>query len=246
MVKFVTLSTKVIGAAIAAVLFSSCHVKDIHLGNGIDGNRNVTKNTRNVGTNFTKIEASSGLSVILEQSDTFFVEVEADDNLQSHIITKVENGTLIISTDENIDEASAKNVYVKLPSLTKIESSGGSSVTTKNVFTGTDITVETNSGSESNVNLEFDNIKAGSSSGSSLIIKGKALKLTTDSSSGSNINAKDLLANEVVSESTSGSSTDVHPIVSLKAKASSGSSVSYDGSPKTISKEESSGGSVSK
>lgn len=246
MVKFVIFCTKVIAATIAAVLFSSFQIKDIHFGGGLDGNGNVTKQRRSVGTNYSRIEINRGLNVTLEEDDAYFIEVEADDNLQSHIIVKVENETLVITTDENIDEAKAKNIHVKMPSLTSIESSSGSSVTTNGAFTGTEIVVKTSSGSESNVKLEFDKIKCKSSSGSSIILKGKALDLTTDSSSGSTIDARDLLVNNVVSESTSGSSSNVHPIISLHGKASSGGSINYNSSPKTIVKEESSGGSVSK
>lgn len=245
MVKFVVFCTKIIAATIAAALFASCHTS-IDLGNGIDGNGNVTTQKRNVEGSFTKVDVSRGLNVTLEQADTYFVEVEADQNLQEHISTKVENGTLFITTDENIDEATAKNIRVKLPSLTALETTSGSSVSTKNTFTGTDIDVKTSSGSEADLSLEFDNVSCKSSSGSSLNVKGKALKLKTDSSSGSTIDAQGLLVNDVVSESSSGSSTDVHPLVSLNAKASSGSSIDYNSSPKTVSKEESSGGSVSK
>lgn len=246
MVKFVVFCTKVIAATIAAALFSSCHIRDIDFGPGIDGNGNVTTQKRNVEGNFTKIDVSRGLNVTLEQADTYFVEVEADENLQEHITTKVENGTLFITSDENIDEATAKKIRVKLPSLTALETTSGSSVSTKNTFNGTDINVKTSSGSEADLSLEYDAIKCKSTSGSSLAVKGKALQLNTHSSSGSTIDAQSLLVNDVVSESSSGSSTDVHPLVSLNAKASSGSSIDYDSSPKTVTKEESSGGSVSK
>ncbi|MEO5775839.1 MAG: head GIN domain-containing protein [Flavobacterium sp.] len=246
MVKFVVFCTKIIAATIAAALFSSCHIRDIHIGDGIDGNGNVTTEKRNVEGNFTKIDVSRGLNVTLEQADTYLVEVEADENLQEHITTKVENGTLFITSDENIDDATAKNIRVKLPSLTSIETTSGSSVTTNNTFKGTDIDVKTSSGSEADLNIEFDNVRCESTSGSTLAVKGKALKLNTHSSSGSEIDANGLLVNDVVSESTSGSSTDVHPLVSLNAKASSGSSIDYGSSPKTVVKEESSGGSVSK
>lgn len=246
MIKFVVFCTKVISVTIAAVLFSSCHIKDIHIGSGIDGNGNVTKQTRSLEHNFSKIDANRGLNVIVEQSDSYFVEVEADENLQSHITTKVENETLIITSDENIDDATAKNIHVKMPALVDIETSSGSSLKTNGVFTGTEINIRTNSGSETNVNLEFDKIECQATSGSSLLIKGKALALNTKSSSGSTIDARALLANEIVSESSSGSTTKIHPIVSMNGKASSGSSIRYYSTPKTVAKEESSGGSVSK
>ena len=119
MVKFVVFFTKIISVAIAAVLFSSCHA-NIDWGNGIDGNGKVTKQTRNI-SNFSKIEVSRGLNVTIEQSNNYFVEVETDENLQEHITTRVENGTLFITSDENIDEAKAKTIRVKTPSLTALE-----------------------------------------------------------------------------------------------------------------------------
>jgi hypothetical protein len=244
MVKFTGFSTKVVAATFAAALFSSCHTK-IDLGSGTDGNGHVTKETRNI-QNFSKIDVNRGLNVTIEQSDTYFVEVEADDNLQSLISTKVESGTLYITTDENIDEATSKTIHVKMPSLSNIESSSGSSVKTNGVYKGTDISIKTSSGSEADLELEFDNISLESTSGSSISLKGKALKLSTESSSGSEIEASGLLVNDVISQASSGSSTDVHPIVNLNGKASSGSSINYDSSPKTVTKEESSGGSVSK
>lgn len=241
-------SNKVIVAVIATALFSSCQIKDIQIGGGVEGNGNVTTQTREVGSNFSKIDANKGLIVTVEQSDQYSVEVEADENLQEHITTKVENGTLIITTDENIDDATAKDIHVKMPSLTEIQTSSAATIETRGTYkgVGSSITVKTSSGSEANLDLEFDSINCETSSGSSLKVKGKALKLTTDSGQGSSIDAQNLLVNDIVSEASSGSSTDVHPIVSLDAKASSGSTISYRGSPTKVTKEASSGGSVSK
>lgn len=237
--------TKCIAALTIALLLTSCHA-NIDWGNGIDGNGKVTKQTRKVENNFSKVDVSNGLNVTLEQSNNYAVEVEADENLQEHITTRVENGTLIIATDESIDEAKARDIHVKLPSLTMVVTSSGSTTTTKNTFTGTDIVVKTSSGSTASLSLEIDTIKCESSSGSSLTLKGKALLLNANSSSGSTLDAQEVLVNEVKAEATSGSTINVHPILKLMASASSGSSIEYVGEPKSVSKEENSGGSVSK
>src|SRR5690606_20431166 len=100
--------------------------------------------------------------------------------------------------------------------------------------------------SEMNVTVESDTISLETSSGSEQNIKGKALKLYATSSSGSSINANELLANDVSAQSTSGSSIEVHSILNIDGKASSGSSINYKGNPKIVNKEESSGGSVSR
>jgi len=139
-----------------STLFSSCHIRDIQIGDGIDGNGNVTRQTRNVEKNFSKIDANRGLNVTIEQSNSYSVEVEADENLQSHITTKVEDDTLIITSDENIDQATAKKIHVKMPNLVDIETSSGASVTTNGVYSGTEISIRTSSGSETVANLEFE------------------------------------------------------------------------------------------
>ncbi len=242
MVKVIIFCTKIIIAAAVALLFSSC---GNGIFNGIKGTGNVQKEMRSVSGKFTKISVSRGIEVIVEQGNDVFIEVETDQNLLKHIITKVENGTLVVTSDENIYSADAETVHVKLPIIDGLETTSGSNIKCKSILKGTNIAIKSSSGSEIEAALEYDTISSESTSGSSINLSGKALKSTSQSSSGSTIDAAGLLANEVVAEATSGSSTEVHPLVSLKGKASSGASINYDSNPKTVSKEETSGGSVS-
>jgi hypothetical protein len=53
--------------------------------------------------------------VVIEQSDETGIMVEADDNLQKHIITTVENGILVISCDEYFINTEVMKVTVKMP-----------------------------------------------------------------------------------------------------------------------------------
>ena len=244
MIQFLKFSNKIVLASAILIVFTSCK-HSTYFGNGIDGNGNVTTQTRNFTEDFTSIQAKNGLEVEIAQSNQKLITVEADENLQQHIITRVENGVLIIETNENIDDAKSKKVTVKLPIFTGVTSSSGSSVTSMNVLKGEALKIESSSGSEVELSLEVDSILCLASSGSSIAINGKALNLETSSSSGSEIDAGKLLTNTVTAQSKSGSSINVHPILSLKAHASSGSSIDYNNLPKTISKEESSGGSIS-
>jgi uncharacterized alkaline shock family protein YloU len=97
MIKVIVFCTKVLLVAIAAFLFSSCN----QVFKGIKGTGNVQTEKRTITEKFTKISVSRGLEVILEQGNSVTVEVEADQNLLSHITTKVENGTLVITSDVN-------------------------------------------------------------------------------------------------------------------------------------------------
>ncbi len=244
MVKTIIFLTKLVVATVIALLFTSCN--NFNLGNGIKGSGNTTTETRTVNQDFKKVEVSSGIEVVIEQSNNKSITVEIDDNLQKHIITKVENGVLIIESDESYNTDKSPVVTVKMPVIEGLASTSGSTIKSQNTLMTNNLNVKSSSGSEIEIMVEADNLTLESTSGSSISTSGKALKLETTSSSGSEINAEKLLANEVIAQATSGSSTEVFPILSLKAKASSGSSVDYHKEPKTISKEETSGGSVSK
>lgn len=228
-----------------ALLFSSCVHSSMSFGNGIKGSGNITTETRNVNEDFKSIEVSQGIKVNVEQADTKSISVEADDNLQEHIITKIEGGVLKIKSDSNYNSTETPVVNVKMPDVRRLSASSGSEINSTKTIISNNISAKSSSGSRITIEVEADAITLESSSGSNIEASGKALKLETTSSSGSSIDAKDLMANEVISQTTSGSSTSVYPILKLEAKASSGSSINYHKVPKTISKEESSGGSVS-
>ena len=218
---------------------------NLNLIDGIDGSGNVVTEKRNIETPFTKIQASTGVEVILEQGSPSEVEVEVDDNLMKYIVTRVENGTLIVKIDGNINTMESAIVRVKTKTIEGLESSSGASIKTINKLSGTSLALKTSSGSTIQADLEYEKVSCESTSGSEIKVSGKALTLDTKSSSGSEINAKELASNEITAQSTSGSSTTVNPIVLLNAKASSGSSIDYVKEPKKVVKEETSGGSVS-
>lgn len=231
-------------ALFITVTLASCNA-NLNLGDGIDGSGNVVTEKRNITTPFTKISASTGVEVIVDQSETTKVEVEVDDNLMEHIVTKVENGTLIIKIDGNINTMESAIVRVSTKTIEGLESTSGASIRSKSTLKGTNLMVKTSSGATINTDLEYEKVSSESTSGSEIKLSGKALALDTKSSSGSEIDAKDLAANEITAQSTSGSNTTVNPIVLLNAKASSGSSIDYIKEPKKVIKEETSGGSVS-
>lgn len=231
--------------SISFILFLTSCNGSLNMINGIDGSGNVIKEKRTIDASFTKIDASTGIEVTIEQGSPSEVVVEVDDNLMKYIITKVENGTLIVKIDGNINTMENAIVRVKINTIEGLESSSGASIKTSKKISGTNVTLKTSSGSTIQAELEYEKVNCKSSSGSEIKLSGKALALETSSSSGSEIDAKQLASNEITAHSTSGSNTTVNPIVFLTAKASSGSSIDYIKEPKKLVKEESSGGTVS-
>jgi len=245
MIKIVVYITKSIIALLAVLLFNSCQFA-VDLGDSVKGSGNVITEKRSVTEDFTNIEVSQGIDLVITQSDTKSIEVEADDNIIEHIETSISSGVLTIKMDKNVRTKSSRKVKVSLPIIEALSSSSGASIINNGILKSVSLDLDASSGSEIDLSVEAENLISESSSGSEINLKGKALNLEVNSSSGSEINASELLANEVKAGSSSGSSIEVHPIVSLDAKASSGSDIKYFNLPKNVTKSSSSGGSISK
>lgn len=248
MIKIIVHVTKVILAVITTLLVSSCSFTDK---NGsffgsehVSGSGNVVTQNRDVTQNFSYISAKNGLRVYVEQGSKTSITVEADDNLQEHIITEIEDDELVIYTDANIDNAEAKRITVTLPEIKGLAASSSALLKSNSVLKSETLNLSTSSGSNLNVAVEANNVTCESSSGSRMTVQGNTAELTTDSSSGSNLDAKGLTAKYVTSESSSGSHVAINPSKSLEAKASSGSHISYKNVPKQIKVKTSSGGSI--
>lgn len=243
MIKLIIYITKLILVTLTALLFASCNFGGSS--NSIEGSGNTTTQKRDVTEKFTKIEVSNAIDLIVEQSDSTSIVVEADDNLIDKIKTKIDNGTLKIECDYNsYRNINSKKVTVKLPVIYEIESSSSSTVNSYKTLKSEHIKLDASSASEINIKVESDKIATSASSGSTINIEGMALEVEADASSGADINAGNLEANNVNANASSGASITVHPIASLTAEASSGGDINYNTVPKTIDKKSNSGGSI--
>ena len=233
--------TKIGAVTMICLLVASCQFQ------GIKGSGNVTTENRSFYSDFKSIEVEKALEVVVEQSDVTSVTVVADDNLQKHITTTVKNGVLSISSDiNNYQNVKSKKVIVKMPTIEGIQASSAASLQSRNTLKGNIISINSSSGAKVEVTIEVDKAYCESSSGSQIIVKGKSISIETSSSSGSSIDAKELLSNDVMADASSGSSINVYPLRSLTAEASSGSNIIYYNSPKNLNKKTSSGGNIGK
>ena len=240
-----TTITKFIIGAIITILMMSCNFQG-DFGWGVTGNGEVTEEERNVSEDFDRIEVSRGLDVYLTQGDEVDVIVEADSNLHDIIMTEVENNTLYIFSEENINRSRAQKIHVTFTDLSKIESNSGSDVYSTNVIKADDIELITNSGADMEVAVQADVVECSASSGSDLRVSGRTSKLYADASSGADIKAGDLVSETCEARASSGSDITVNATSELVAKASSGADIKYYGNPEKITKKDGVSGSVRK
>ncbi|MBT0608387.1 head GIN domain-containing protein [Aequorivita echinoideorum] len=232
-----------ISAIAATFLFISCN---FNVSFGEDGNGNVVTEERTVSENFTEIRGSEGLNVEITQGDENKITVEADENLLQYIETEVESGKLKIGTSENIGRATAKNVYVTFKQVNTLEASSGAELISKNVVKSENLSLNSSSGANLDVEIFAKKSTAKSSSGSQLLLRGKSSALVADASSGSKLDAKQLLVIDCDAEASSGATVTVNVKERLETRASSGGEINYYGNPSAVNSDKSRSGSVNK
>ena len=170
---------------------------------------------KRVLSGFTAIDAGGAIELEVSQSDSYSVEVEADDNIMPKILTTVENGTLRISMqdkDFDFDKNATVHVKVSMPQISGIELSGASHGIAKNIKT--------------------DKLSLEVSGASKFMISGTASELNSEVSGASKLEAKELLADNASVECSGASKAHVHANTSLKIDVAGASKVTYSGSPK--------------
>ncbi|ANO48082.1 DUF2807 domain-containing protein [Flavobacterium columnare] len=235
---------KIIVTTIIAFLFGSCNLNIS--GKPIKGNGKVITKERKI-TEFSKICISEGLECEITQGPNFKVMIEADQNIHDDILTEVEDNTLKISSKNgNCIDVKSNKIYITLPFIEELEASSSAELKTKGIIKSNNIKLITDSSADLTALIESEKITIDASSSSDITVSGKAIKLTIESSSSSTVDARNLLANDILASSSSSSEIRIHPLISLHADASSSSSIYYSGSPKIQILKDSSEGTIEK
>lgn len=187
--------------------------------------------TRNVD-NFTKVSASTNVSVKLIKADEQKVEFKMTGGDEKSLITKVKNGKLIIKIKSGLMNWSSKakaKVKVYYTELSEVSASAGATVKSDELIYTTDMTVDVSSGAVADLEVEAKKISADVSSGGRILLEGSADNGNFDVSSGANLDASDMICDNVTADASSGGSLKVHANKKLNADASSGGSIRYKG-----------------
>jgi len=206
--------------------------------NYISGSGNLTTKTLEY-SGFTSIDVQNGLEVDLTQSDTYSVEVTADDNIIEYIeiSTPWEGYSLHIKTKPNtVFRNATALVTIKMPELNNVELSGGSSANITGFNSTGGMSIYLSGGSQIGTfitpgNITVRNIDFGLSGGSQVRLSGSATNLTIDCSGGSNIDLENFSVNNADIKLSGGSEATVNVIGTLDVNLSGGSELFYTGNP---------------
>jgi hypothetical protein len=213
--------------------------------NTVKGDSNRATEVRTIN-DYNGIKIKGRIEVQLTQGQERKTEVNAAKNIVPLITTEVVNGILTIESKNRLDEEERVNVFITMPVIQSLEMSEGASVETTGNFTGDNLTINSSSGSNGQLNLTYKKLNCELSSGSDLDIDGDAEEAVLKASSGAHMEAGDMITKICSIETQSGANATVHASQELTASVHSGSVLNYRGDPAKTNINSTAGGSVRK
>jgi Putative auto-transporter adhesin, head GIN domain len=216
---------------------------------GLVGAASAETRTFDVGA-FNNIDISAGLDLEFTAGEAQSISVENAKGDFSDIEVIVRGDTLVLKRKKNMNwgwnrKRLRYGITVSAPQVSGLEASSGSDVSGRNM-SGSEIRIDVSSGADVTVaGVDGGTVVIETSSGSDASVSGTCVTVRADSSSGSDLDARDLRCENGFADASSGSDISIHVTGSVDADASSGAGVDVYGSPTDVQSDKSSGGSVS-
>lgn len=181
---------------------------------------------------FDKVYVSGAMEVNLQQSDTWFLQVDAAEAQPNDVKMDVSNGVLRL--ENNSKGANARKgvlATVGLPSLLAVKAQGAVKITNEGTFQGGFIRIDASGASSVDLNLAYEEIESKISGASRLILDGTAGKHTSEISGASKLQAQGLKTGEAKITASGAAKAHVFALDYLETKTSGAASVRVDKKP---------------
>jgi hypothetical protein len=214
----------------------------------VQGSGKVIQEERQVA-NFNKISFAGTGNLIIVQTSTESLRIEAEDNIVPRISTRVDDQTLIIEYRAAwptfwFNPTKPINIYVNVKDIQKIEGSGATTIKSDSIKT--DKLEITGSGmTKAELSIEVGQLVSEISGAGDFIISGKADNQDSTISGAGKYEAKQLLSKDAKVEISGAGQATVDAQDKLDVEVSGAGQVFYIGNPK-ISQKISGAGKVEK
>ncbi|HLS29528.1 MAG TPA: DUF2807 domain-containing protein, partial [Flavobacteriaceae bacterium] len=157
-----TFSKPILIVFILGLALSSC-MQEIFNNKKVSGNKEVTTETRTLRSDFTKLEKSGSIDVVLTKGkQDGKLELKGESNLLEYIETKVEGSTLMIRTKKGFNLSFRKplQISLKAENINTIMAAGSGDVKTdkKGTLKAKKFKIDGAGSGDMNLNLSVKNL----------------------------------------------------------------------------------------
>ena len=180
-------------------------------------------------SSFSGIKASSGINIILIQSETNSISVNTDVFDAESLKISVKNDIAHISPNGKIDND--VKIIVRAPEFKYINVGGATDVKTNGVISGNYLTLNNSGASDVNLELDYKTINIKSSGASDVRLNGKADSLYGNFSGASDLKAFELINTYAKIKASGASDVQLNTDSMIVANISGASSIKYEKEP---------------
>jgi hypothetical protein len=201
---------------------------------------------RSVGS-FKGVKVAEGIDVYLKKGDKETLRVEVTGIKPGDVITEVSGDYLKIHMEDGeYPNGRTVKVYVSYVEVTKLSASSAGNIFADGPIKTKALSLSASSAGTIDIQIEVDDLEVSASSAADLELRGRARNVDIDASSAGEVDAYELVADDVQVDVSSGAAAKVNAVKEIDAHASSGGSIRYKGNPERSNTNSSSGGSVKK
>jgi hypothetical protein len=216
-----------------------------NFGFGIRGKGPVQTEIRSV-SDFHAIDMSIAGDVEVSEGETFFVEVQAQENLLPILKTEVSGGTLKIYFDEIVSYSENVKVRVSAPAFDQLSLGGSGTIKAMTPIRAEKMELNVAGSGDIFINQgEFGSLETAIAGSGGIELSGKANSMKSDIAGSGDVKAKNLTANELRVEISGSGSVTCDVTQTLKASIAGSGDVYYSGQP-VVDADVSGSGSVKK
>lgn len=200
-------------------------------GTGIRGEGPVKTETRNV-SDFHAVKMNIAGDVEVSVAETYFVEVQAQENLLPILKTEVSDGTLKIYFDKSVSYSDGVKVRVSAPAFDHFSLGGSGTIKAMTPIKAEKMALEVaGSGDIFIEQCEFGSLETSIAGSGSMELGGKTSSIKSEIAGSGDVRAKNLTANELNVEIAGSGSVTCDVAQTLKASIAGSGDVYYSGQP---------------
>ncbi|MCE9538331.1 MAG: DUF2807 domain-containing protein [Bacteroidetes bacterium] len=196
-----------------------------------------TAQEKRIVGDFNGIKAGDSFNIILSQSDSNTVKVEADEKSQLQIKTEIKDGILSIIAIDNIKSDKPLVINIGIKSLSNLDITGAADVKSDNQLICDKLTIASNGAGKIHLDIKASDVKTKISGAGNVILMGTAQMLEATLSGAGNLKASNLEVDKAKVKVSGAGDAKINVKQNLEADVSGAGSVIYKGNP--ISKKDS-------
>lgn len=225
----------------SAIIFYSCN---LIASKRVEGNGNITTQERNIA-NAEKIKVYGSFDVELVPAATASIKVEADYNLMQFIVTREEDGWLVLKPEENVNLSSSKGIKITVntPVVRALDVAGSADVRALDKFTkGDKLDVDLSGSGNVRMNINTPKVSASIAGSGVVEMKGETRSLKIEIGGSGDFKGNELLSEDVDVDIGGSGDANVYADAKLKASIAGSGHVYYKGKASVTSDIVGSGG----